>query len=49
MIAMDLVAPENGLIVWQVLGLVLLAVGIAFFGYMGYLVIKALKKYNARH
>lgn len=46
---MDLLAPGNGFIIWQILGLVLLAAGIAFFGYMGYLVIKALRKYNARH
>ena len=45
---MDLVVPGNGLIIWQVLGLVLLAVGIAFFGYLGYLGIKALRKYNAK-
>ncbi len=42
---MDLIVPGNGLIIWQIVGLVLLTGGVAFFGYLGYLGIKALQKY----
>lgn len=45
---MDLLAPGNGLIIWQVVGLVLLTGGVAFFGYLGYLGIKALRKYTVK-
>lgn len=45
---MDLIVPGNGLIIWQVVALLLFAGGIAFFGYMGYLGIKALRKYTAK-
>lgn len=46
---MDLVVPGNGLIIWQVVGLVVLTGGVVFFGYVGYLGIKALRKYIAPH
>jgi hypothetical protein len=45
---MDLIVPGNGLVIWQVVGLVLLAGGVTFFGYMGYLGVKALRKYTAK-
>ena len=40
---MDLIVPGNGLIIWQVLGIV----GVALCGYVAYLVLKALRKYTA--
>lgn len=45
---MDLVAPGNGLIIWQVLGLIVAVIGIGFFSYLGYLGVKALRKYTAK-
>lgn len=45
---MDLLAPGNGLIIWQVLGLIVAVVGIGFLSYVGYLAVKALRKYTAK-
>jgi hypothetical protein len=45
---MDLLIPGNGLLIWQVLGLALVAFGAGFFAYVGYLAVKALQKYTAK-
>ena len=40
---MDLIVPGNGLIIWQLLGIL----GVALCGYVAYLALKALRKYTA--
>ena len=45
---MDLIVPGNGLIIRQVVGLIVAVAGISFFSYLGYLAVKALRKYTAK-